>query len=247
MSLTLLGAGGPLDVAPPSPSGISSLAAFWDFNDAATITLGGTFNYIAAIDDKSGNGYTMSQSVDNVRPIPSSSGGYNGRGYASFAANRSTRLGLSDMTFVGASGTKFSVAARIKAAAQSRGTIFGRDNISDPNVFFTSGESNTSAMQLFVGDAGAGDAAVGGVAFNNAWHTVIGTYQAGTIKVYVDNVLVNTNTNGPADIATHGPMMIGALNSGSPILMLTGDIEYVAVFNDVLSSGDRTTLSLYGS
>lgn len=48
-----------------NPKSISGLAAWWDFNDAATVTVS---TGISAVTDKSGNGRTLTQNTTNNRP-----------------------------------------------------------------------------------------------------------------------------------------------------------------------------------
>ena len=63
-----------------NPRSIANIAGWWDFNDAATVTVA---TGISAVTDKSGNGRTLSQSTTNNRPAWTASS-INGKYAASF-------------------------------------------------------------------------------------------------------------------------------------------------------------------
>jgi hypothetical protein len=73
-----------------NPRSIANLAGWWDFNDAATVTVA---TGISAITDKSGNGRTLTQSTINNRPAWTANV-LNGKHAAVFDGNNDT-LGAS--------------------------------------------------------------------------------------------------------------------------------------------------------
>lgn len=164
---------------------------------------------------------------------------------ATFSAVASTFLASSGAITIGSS-TAFSIVTRMKASAQNRGTIFGRGNAASPDIFFSTGETLTDRMQLFV----ATDAAITGeTAVDNTWRTIIAEFETdGNIRIYNNSDTVSgSSASGPTTISTSTIVALGCINSDvAPVLRYTGDMEYVSIYNKVLSGAEKTLLLAYG-
>lgn len=238
-----------------SPSSISGLVAWYDFNDSATVsTVSGK---VSQITDKGSGNVTMSQATAGIRPTYAATGGYNNRGRATFTRATGTYLlGGGATTFMGV-GTAFSIAARVKGAAQSRGTIIGRSAGVNPDVFLCSGEGSTSLIKLWVNDTvnGIGAGPETGVAFDDTWHSIMVTWSyatgTGTWNYWLDGTQTTTDYTTPGTMdfsaAASQTFMLGGVNSASPTLIFSGDIEYVAVYNKVLTTANAVSFTNYGS
>ena len=78
----------------------------------------------------------------------------------------------------------------------------------------------------------------GSITINDGnWHHIIGTYDGITLKLYVDSVLDDSNTDYSGSIDTNAePVRIGARNVGND--KFTGTIDEVAIYNRSLSADE---------
>ena len=101
---------------------------------------------------------------------------------------------------------------------------------------------STDVVYWGVRDTGTPTAATGALAGFGNWHHFAGTYDgsSGTIKLYIDGDLINTQTGAPAattDLSSN--FIIGKSNGTS---WGEGKISNVAVWDSVLTDGNITTI-----
>lgn len=222
----------------------SGAVAFWDFNNAASLTLVSTA--ISSVTDPVG-GQAMAQASGGSQPVYSATGGYNNRGYATFNGSF-----LSTASFAYVSGSTFSIAARVYGSAQQNKIILGYSS-SAVNPYFNLASGNSDQTKLRGNVSDTSDATAlesSATAFDSTWHTIVMTFDgptSGTESLYVDSNSPTQVTGTLVSLGTSNGMLMGARNIGAPENFFAGKIEYVAVYNRVLTQANVTKLVAYGS
>lgn len=97
--------------------------------------------------------------------------------------------------------------------------------------------SNDGLVGIHSPDAGTG-------IWDNKWHSVVGTYDGSTVRLYVDGIEVGSGTPDTGNIAyglsTSNDLQIGAYEGCS--LPFNGSIDQVRVFNRALGSQEVKTV-----
>ncbi|RTQ47180.1 T9SS type A sorting domain-containing protein [Hymenobacter gummosus] len=73
----------------------------------------------------------------------------------------------------------------------------------------------------------------------NQWNHVVATFGGGNLRLYVNGVLINTqSTGGATPILTTAPRFVGKLNANTATAYFNGDIDEVAQWNSALTLDD---------
>lgn len=196
-----------------SPLDLPSLVAWYDASDTATITSSG--GAVSQWDDKSGNGYHLTQATGAMKPTTGSTT-QNGLNTVSFdgtdlIANTSISLTQPNMVII------------VCKFAASNAFVFDEDSGNSPRQIL----NRSSNWRLF-----AGAYADSGMAVDTAWHVFSCLFNGASSQLWVDGT-------GSGAINPGTENMTGMAFGGANSLPFTGEIgEFVACDPD-LSAGDR--------
>ncbi|HEX7845408.1 MAG TPA: PKD domain-containing protein, partial [Chitinophagaceae bacterium] len=129
------------------------------------------------------------------------------------------------ISFTGSIATQYNMGINWSPAP---GAFFGANSI-------VSGCAGTPVPSAF--------ANTGGTIAQNTWHCVVGTFENGTIKIYLDGVLMQTVAGGFTTInqCVNATLRIGMWWSGDP-QMFKGKIDDVRIYNRALNQDEVNAL-----
>ena len=208
-----------------APSDISGYTSHWDFSDSASITLNGSD--ISQINDQNGT-YHMTQGSASLQPTVLSAA-QNGLDVADFDGS-DDRLEASPMLPANSSYTKAVVVKFDNLTNPGNTIVIGRSTLwlnsgSNVNVWHNLVDEVTGSTTLSAG----------------TWYIIMGTYDAATSDayLYIDNVEDGSNLSAGAWDLSENYAWLGDIYGGN---CLNGQIAEAIVYNNAISSGDRTSL-----
>lgn len=228
-----------------NPASISGLELWLDADDSETITLNATT--VSSWNDKSGNGYNVSQGTASYQPTYSTAQ-LNGRNVVTFDGNNDHIL--NDSLASVASGndvpiTMFVVFKQLSSGTNEYGVVFGSSSSIQP-LFCMMTNSNQLAAQQRT-DAGTLTAAYSSVSSTSAYRVQSIVLSSSNLTVYNNGTSVATSSFTPAQ-TSFDTFTIGAWRrSGSMngVAFLHCDIAEVIIYNSALSTSDRNSVEDY--
>lgn len=210
-----------------NPKSIANLAAWWDFNDTATVTIE---TGIRSVTDKSGNGRTLLQTTTNNQPVwtPNS---INGRYTADFdASNDRLRVGFT----LAQPFSVFIVGRYNGTNAQSNKTMFdGFDGGNRARIFW----SSTSAGDMSINAGAQVSLPAGANATTNAVHEAVFN---GSSSSYTWNGSLSNSGNAGTAAAPSG-VTLNSFGTGATAFG-EATIAQVLVYARALSASERSTI-----
>lgn len=201
------------------------LDGWWDFGDAATVTLNGS--NVSQIDDKTGNSRHLVQVTALNQPLYVLAG-INGRNVARFNGS-ATYLLMSANLGTTQPLTLFVVAGR--RSGDSGGQIVA-NNSGTPTVY-----SQSSVWSLF-----AGSLLASAVAVDLSVHCFTAVFNNTSSSLRLDATQIAFGTAGTSDYSAR-PFLIGTGSGGSGPLL--GDICEVLAVRGSIGSGQRDACEAY--
>lgn len=210
-----------------NPRSIANLAAWWDFNDTATVTIE---TGIRSVLDKSGNGRTLEQTTTNNQPAWTANS-INGRYAASFdATNDRLRAGFT----LAQPFTVFIVGRYNGTNAASNKTLFDGFDGGNRARFFWAG-AGTGELAINSGSQIALPA--GATATANAVHEAVFN---GASSSYAWNGSVSASGNAGTAAAPNGVTLNAFGTGGTAFGEVT--VAHVLVYSRALSAGERSAV-----
>lgn len=204
-----------------NPKSIANLAAWWDFDDASTVTVA---TGISSVTDKSGNGRTLAQSTANNRPAWTASS-INGKYAAVFDG---VNDGLTASFTLAQPITAFLVAKYNSGTNTGTATLMDGASGNTMRVFRTS----STQLALF-----AGAQLTSNSMLPEAWNVIDAVYN-GASSVIRTNA---QTTSGNAGTATPGGIYLGVFGNG---FSNPGDVSvaHVLLYARSLSASERSSV-----
>lgn len=227
-----------------SPTDISGCVLWLDADDAATITEAS--GEISQWDDKSGNGYDVTQGTAANKP--SNDGTRNSRTTIYFDGgdylSGSISVDPSNCTVFMAWATDGTPGGNYYGSL-SLGAAGGNDWNSADGISVNVGDENYYTEIDHNGAPGPRWSGSGAT----PWHvaSIVITRSAPTVKLYTDGTLRDTAANGgvagaATTVVVGARWLSGAVSTSYP---LTGDVGEIIIYNSPLSDADRATVEDY--
>lgn len=239
-----------------SPTQIANLKAWWDPSDTTTITA--SSGKVSQMNDKSGNGWNLTQSTDAFRPITGTRT-INSLNVIDFVdANDSLRTGTAaDWKFLGNSTSSIFMIVRFDSLAARNFILSTGDNPTANTGWLFSALVTTGNIDHVVG--GTTSQSIlnrpgTGYAINtNYYLTILTDPTNGTAadrsKVYINAGAANaanTLTQATSTTDPQIPLSLGATGGQDPdTLAINGVIGEVIIYTGILSAGDQTKVKDY--
>lgn len=215
------------------PLAPGSMALWIDFADAATITTG--TGGISQADDKSGNGYHLTQATSGNRP--NYSGSLNGRNIATFGGGPDYLIRSSSMTIgKNVSGlTGYLVWKHNSAPTSARENLVvlqGGGGVTRLAMYggLTSNKLSSQGRRL---DGDSTVTVTGAANLGTGWHiaTVVQDYAAGTITQYLDGVSDGSGSLASTGSSSNTDSPSITVSSGNASFDLVGGVAELLLYN----------------
>jgi hypothetical protein len=214
-----------------SPSGISGLQLWLDADDSETITLNGST--VSQWNDKSGNGYNVSQGTASNQPTYTASA-LNSKNVVRFDGNDELTNGSATVVGGSTNRTVF-VVLNSTAGTIAYGVTLG-DSTSTGQSF---GVSRELAVRVNSGNRVWSTAV-------DATHAIVTIVLDGTsttdLSAWKNGSSLTTSSTGTQTINTATGIIVGNGPSGGN---LNGDVAEIIVYNSALSTSDRQSVESY--
>lgn len=219
-----------------TPKSIANLAAWWDANDSATLTLDGNGN-VSSWADKSGNSVTASQGTANNRPTPTAAG-LNGKQVLTFDGSND---GLS---FTGTARTDETVivVARVNYVAGASQQIIG-DASSGFGLNMTTRSSIDSPLIAYFGGFVTGTTAV---RYGYPHSTAFGPSVVSMVRSAASGGQLLTDGTSRGTCTTSNSFAFARIGViGTTTQPLNGYIAEVCIYSRALSASERQKVERY--
>ena len=219
-----------------NPRQIPGLAAWWDANDSATLTLDGNGN-VSSWADKSGNAVTASQGTANNRPTPTAAA-LNGKQVLTFDGSNDS------FSFTGTARTDETViiVARVNYIANAANQVIG-DASSGFGLNVTTKATADSPVFFYVGGFSVGTTAV---RYGAPANTAIGPTVVSLVRSAASGGQLLTDGTSRGTCTTSNSYALARLGViGTTTQPLNGYIAEVCIYSRALSASERQQIERY--
>ena len=239
-------------VVPFSPLSLPNLKAWYDADDAATIT-GGII--VSQWNDKSGNGFNLSQSTLTKRPS-SGTRTLNGKNVIDFDGTNDVLEAstASDWTFMNNSGGSTAFFVYMYDSNSTANAWCTTDGVSGADIGYDLYDNSDLAHRVNRGVGGAqaiSNDTLQNPSTGNHYLYVLSDPNNGTAanrsQIYVDGTLQNKNntfTNAPSSSTPTTPLDIGGRRADD-VYSFDGAFAEIIIVSGIMSAGDITKTKAY--
>ena len=215
-----------------SPTGISGLMAWYDFNNAGNTVVSGAYSNVL---DLSGNGYSLSQSTAANRPTQQVSA-QNGLNTARFTSANSQRMSLAKTLTVSNTFTSFAVCRRGGPSGTGVVELIGNtSNGNDATIeWWTNSVIYLSSTQGYMN---------GGAQTSTTYNMLSAT---AAVNPTNSNIYFNgTNIKSATFSNTGTPDSVCNVFGWADNTYCNGEVAEVLLYSGVLSTANRTAVEAY--